>query len=93
MKIKSIEIKNFRSIKDAIIEMSDFNILVGQNNCGKTNFFEAVDLFYNGVPKKVDINSLKFKHDTSLEIKVSISFSDCQEGASKMKNEKTKYPY
>ena len=90
MKIKSIEIKNFRSIKDAIIEMSDFNILVGQNNCGKTNFFEAVDLFYNGVPKKVDINSLKFKHDTSLEIKVSISFSDCQEGASKMKNEKNK---
>jgi len=90
MKIKSIEIKNFRSIKDAIIEMSDFNILVGQNNCGKTNFFEAVDLFYNGVPKKVDINSLKFKHDTSLEIEVSISFSDCQEGASKMKNEKNK---
>lgn len=90
MKIKSIEIKNFRSIKDAIIEMSDFNILVGQNNCGKTNFFEAVDFFYNGVPKKIDINSLKFKHDTSFEIEVSIKFSDCQEGASKMKNEKNK---
>lgn len=90
MKIKSIEIKNFRSIKDAIIEMSDFNILVGQNNCGKTNFFEAVDFFYNGVPKKVDINSLRFKHDISFEIEVSIKFSDCQEGASKMKNEKNK---
>lgn len=90
MRIKSIEIKNFRSIKDAQIEASDFNILVGQNNCGKTNFFEAVDLFYNGVPKKIDINSLKFKHDTSLEIEVSIKFSDCQEGASKMKNEKNK---
>lgn len=90
MKIKSIEIKNFRSIKDAIIEMSDFNILVGQNNCGKTNFFEAVDFFYNGVPKKNDINSLKFKHDTSFEIEVSIKFSDCQEGTSKMKNERNK---
>ena len=90
MRIKSIEIKNFRSIKDAQIEASDFNILVGQNNCGKTNFFEAVDFFYNGVPKKIDINSLKFKHDTSFEIEVSIKFSDCQEGASKMKNEKNK---
>lgn len=90
MRIKSIEIKNFRSIKDAQIEASDFNILVGQNNCGKTNFFEAVDFFYNGVPKKIDINSLKFKHDTSFEIEVSIKFSDCQEGASKMKHEKNK---
>jgi len=90
MRIKSIEIKNFRSIKDAIIETSEFNILVGPNNCGKTNFFEAVDFFYNGVPRKVDIETLKFKRDTSLVIEVSITFIGCISGASKMKNEKNK---
>lgn len=90
MRIKSIEIKNFRSIKDAIIETSEFNILVGPNNCGKTNFFEAVDFFYNGVPRKVDIETLKFKRDASLLIEVSITFIGCIEGASKMKNERNK---
>ena len=41
MKISRIKITNFRSIENTNIEASDFNIIIGQNNTGKTNFFEA----------------------------------------------------
>jgi len=45
MKISNIRIENFRSIEATTFDPTDFNICVGQNNCGKTNFFEAIDFF------------------------------------------------
>lgn len=87
MKISRIIIRNFRSIKEADFSLTDFNIFVGQNNCGKTNFFEAMEFFYNGVGKGVDINDLKFKRNQESTLEVSIEFSDALEGASKMQND------
>lgn len=55
MKISRFLIKNFRSIEEASFNCTDFNIFVGQNNAGKTNFFEAVDWFFNGTPKAKSI--------------------------------------
>lgn len=49
MKISRVKIENFRSIKKTEFLTSDFNIFVGQNNCGKTNFFEAIEFFFNGL--------------------------------------------
>lgn len=88
MKIKRISIENFRSIKQANISVSDFNIFVGQNNCGKTNLFEALEFFFNGY--KGDIRELIFKRSSDLEMSVEIEFSDIQDGLSKMQNEKNK---
>lgn len=90
MKITKIKVENFRSIKYAEFEVTDFNIFVGQNNCGKTNFFEAVEFFFNGIKSSVDINTLKYKRDSDLEIIVEIDFSEAQSGADKMANEKNK---
>ncbi len=47
--IKFLEIKNFRSIKSTStpIELSDLNILVGQNDNGKSNILRALNLFFN----------------------------------------------
>lgn len=43
MKIESIHIKGFKSIKDLKIEgLSDINVFFGQNNVGKSNLFEAI---------------------------------------------------
>jgi len=45
MSLYSIDIRNFRGIKD--ISLSDFknvNLLVGKNNCGKTSILEAIFL-------------------------------------------------
>lgn len=88
MKIKKISIENFRSIKQANILVSDFNIFVGQNNCGKTNLFEALEFFFNGY--KGDIRELIFKRSSDLEMSVEIEFSDIQDGLSKMQNEKNR---
>lgn len=51
MKITEIKIDNFRSIKQTEFTTTDFNIFVGQNNCGKTIFFEAVEFFLTELVK------------------------------------------
>lgn len=85
MKIARIKIENFRSIKSTEFHTTDFNIFVGQNNCGKTNFFEAIEFFYNG-GKGYNLNDLKFKRNSDNEILVEVEFSGAQDGVSKMQN-------
>ena len=87
MKIKSITIKNFRSIGNTFILPNQFNVLVGQNNHGKSNFLEAIEWFYNGTG---DISEIKRKGSGSEEMFVEIEFSDIQSGIDKMQNEKNK---
>ena len=37
MKIKQIEIKNYRLLKDFAIDLEDeLSLVIGKNNCGKT---------------------------------------------------------
>jgi putative ATP-dependent endonuclease of the OLD family len=49
MYISKISVKNFRSIEFVEnLELNKFNVFVGQNNHGKTNFFEAIEWFYSG---------------------------------------------
>lgn len=45
--IEKIHIKNFRSIVDETIELSDFNTFVGKNDSGKSNVLKAMNLFFN----------------------------------------------
>lgn len=47
-KIRKVYIKNFRSISEVEFDASDFTILVGDNDCGKSNVFRALNLFFNG---------------------------------------------
>jgi len=46
MRIKSIKIHNFRSIKDAKFDLYDYTLLVGANNAGKSNTLTALRKFY-----------------------------------------------
>ncbi|PKP59534.1 MAG: hypothetical protein CVT88_05235 [Candidatus Altiarchaeales archaeon HGW-Altiarchaeales-1] len=41
LKLKSMLIKNFKSLKDTKIELTDFNVLVGVNGSGKSNIVEV----------------------------------------------------
>lgn len=90
MKISRIKINNFRSIEFAEFGCTDFNIFVGQNNVGKTNFFEAIDWFYKGTLAGQVLNDLRFKRDSTLEIIVEIEFSNALHGAESMRNEVNK---
>ena len=45
--IKKIEIRQFRGIKQLMISnFSEINLIVGDNNSGKTTFLEAVQLLF-----------------------------------------------
>lgn len=46
--IKSIRIKNFRSIRNELIEAKNMDIFVGLNDAGKSNVLKALNLFFNG---------------------------------------------
>ena len=82
--IKSIKIKNFRSIRNETIDVKNMNIFVGQNDVGKSNFLKALNLFFTGetdygVPFdfKRDFSNLfpKKSHQTKeivIEIKLDI---------------------
>nr|WP_220131925.1 AAA family ATPase [Pseudomonas sp. B11D7D] len=90
MKISKVTINNFRSIGVAHFDFDDFNIFVGQNNAGKTNFFEAIEWFFNGTPKSISIKDLHPKGDTTKTISVKIEFSGALHGAENMRNEANK---
>lgn len=91
MKISKIKIENFRSIKLAEFNPEDFNIFVGQNNSGKTNFFEAIEYFYSGITKSSGgVDNLKHKRDSLFNLSVEIEFTGAQDGIAKMVNEKNK---
>ncbi|MBI0399325.1 AAA family ATPase [Cyclobacterium marinum] len=86
MKISKIKIENFRSIRSTEFATSDFNIAVGQNNCGKTNFFEAIQFFYNGLGRGESLSELKYKRKPENEILIEVQFTGAQQGADNMQN-------
>jgi len=90
MKIAKIKIENFRSVKESEFSTTDFNIFVGQNNCGKTNFFEAIEFFFNGPGRGGKSDDLKFKREVNREIIVEVTFSGALHGANQMQNEGNK---
>lgn len=80
--IHSIHIKNFRSIRNETIIAKNFNIFVGLNDAGKSNFLKALNLFFNS---QTDYNtSFDFQKDftylfpkkshSTKEIKILIKF-------------------
>jgi putative ATP-dependent endonuclease of OLD family len=87
MQITKLIVKNFRSIESADISPSAFNVLVGQNNHGKTNLFEAIEWFYNG---SGDLTQIPFMRKQDVEVSVEIEFTGIQAGIETVKNEKTK---
>lgn len=45
--IQRIRVKNFRSLIDETIELSNYNFFVGKNDSGKSNVLKALNLFFN----------------------------------------------
>lgn len=40
--ITSVQIKNFKSVVDLTLDLGTFNVLIGENGCGKSNILEAI---------------------------------------------------
>jgi AAA15 family ATPase/GTPase len=46
MKAIKVQIKNYRSIHDAIYNLTDYSLLIGSNNAGKSTLVNAIRAFY-----------------------------------------------
>jgi hypothetical protein len=46
--LSKIRINNYRSIGAISLELGMFNLLIGQNNTGKTNFLRAINIAISG---------------------------------------------
>lgn len=61
--IQKIHIKNFRSLVDETITLSEYNFFVGKNDSGKSNVLKALNLFFNN---RTDFNTeFDFESDYS----------------------------
>lgn len=76
MLLTRIRVENYRSLKTADIAPGCFSVFVGQNNHGKTNFFESIEWFYNAKSSKKDEYFLR---EESNKIEVELYFENVVE--------------
>lgn len=86
MIVKSVRIKNFRSIKDETIEFDNYTCFVGPNGSGKSNVLYALNVFFG----ESDISGLDPRflgeedfhaRDTNNPIEIIVKFDVLTEGA------------
>ncbi|MFX0086785.1 MAG: ATP-dependent endonuclease [Candidatus Hodarchaeota archaeon] len=73
MKIKSFEIKNFRSIRNIHVETKDLMVFIGKNNAGKSNILRGLNAFFE---RKVLSEDIPPKHFQANEIEITVIFTD-----------------
>lgn len=52
--ISNIEIENYKSVHDLKLELGQFNVLIGENGCGKSNILEAIGIGAAAAGGKLD---------------------------------------
>ncbi|MEN9612538.1 MAG: hypothetical protein RLZZ628_3352 [Bacteroidota bacterium] len=55
--IKTIEIQNFKSVQQVILELGRINVFIGENGCGKSNLLEGIALGAAAAADKLDFLS------------------------------------
>ena len=56
--ITQLRIRNYKSILDTTMELSNVNIFIGENGCGKTNILEAVGMLSAATQSNTSITIL-----------------------------------
>jgi putative ATP-dependent endonuclease of OLD family len=85
MIIKSVQVKNFRCIKDETLQCEDLTVLVGPNGCGKSSFLRAIDLFYALPGKDTKVTEEDFYNkDITQSIVISITFASLTQEEAKL---------
>ena len=79
MIITKLKIKKYKSIEDMTLEfVKGKNIIVGQNNCGKSNIISAINLVIGEKypPKRFDDNFYFQNYDN---FTIALELSNCVE--------------
>lgn len=74
MQIRSIELRNFRCVKEATLTCTRFTSMVGSNGVGKSTFLRALELFYEPSPR-VGIDDY-YGTDPSVELVVAVTYEE-----------------
>ncbi|MBA4341665.1 MAG: ATP-dependent endonuclease [Methylibium sp.] len=75
MKIQSVGIKNFRTLKDVTIPFDSVTTFIGPNGAGKSTVLRALDWFFNGKPGSLTEKDCSFGATTET-IEVQVTFAD-----------------
>jgi len=68
MKIKKIEVKNFRLLKDFSIDIEDdLSLIIGKNNTGKTSFLCILQKFLNEEKNTFSYNDFNIEYQSEIE--------------------------
>ncbi len=77
MKISKVIIKNYRSIEDIEITLSDYNAFVGANGSGKSSVLYALEWFMNGgVLDPTDVHRISEEDAEVKTVSVTVTFDD-----------------
>lgn len=68
MKIARIDVKNFKSFSDEVLEIKDFTILIGANASGKSNTISLIRSVLKLISLTSDIDYLKLFTDSLIEL-------------------------
>ena len=80
MRIKSIRVENFRSVRGATLEFDGLTALVGANGAGKSTFLHALLAFYGKQkPSAEDF----YNRDTTADIAIAVTFTGLPDAAAK----------
>lgn len=79
MKLRHFKAERYRSLREFELDIDDFTVLLGENNCGKSNFFYALDLFLSTTAKGVSEDTF-FNHDASEPIVLTARFDELTDG-------------
>lgn len=79
MKITSVRIENFRSVKDATVPLNDYACLVGPNGAGKSTILTALNVFFRESENlPTDLSQLAEEDfhckETSEPIRITLTF-------------------
>jgi putative ATP-dependent endonuclease of OLD family len=73
MIIKTIRVRNFRSIKDETLDCGSLTALVGPNGSGKSSFLRAIDIFYTTAAKYTEEDF--YGRNTTQPIIITVAFT------------------
>ena len=79
MKITSIYIKNYKSIREITVPLSDkVNVFIGENSVGKSNIFAAIDWMLGPIYPSFNNFSREdyYQGDSSAQVIVRLHFDD-----------------
>jgi len=81
MIVKSVHVRNLRSVQDETLDCEELTALVGPNGSGKSTFLRALDLFYSPSPK-IDLEDF-YDKNCNEDIEITVTFSNLDDDEKK----------